>query len=368
VSGAGPPSELQVALEEDECAIERLRADWERLEAADPDATPFNSWLWNMFWWRHYGAGARLCLLVVRRADEVIGIAPMYCRPEREHRVLKRRVLRFIGTGGDTSPDYLGVVAAAADRESVIAATLDTVLASAEWSTLELRYLAVGSVLNDVLQARLSALPGRVVTQDTLVLVEALPATWEAYRRSLTTKRRKQLKHRRNRLDKAGVARFVFANTTSERKAASDSLVALHRERWSSKSEAGAFSSVAYEAFHRDVIEAFAARDQLRLLSLELDGETIGVLYAFAWRGQLMLFQSGLSPRHVWLSPGHLLFEHVIHDAIDRGMSKLDLLKGDYAYKTAWARTRTWVRTHRYMRPGASVWLAQIKDHLRTAT
>lgn len=347
-------------------AFALLESDWRALESDDPCCTPFNTYDWSALWWRYYGDGCTPMLLRIQRGGRTIGIAPLYRRRERQHRVFTRAVVRFIGSGGDTSPDYLDVLARPEDRAAVIDVTLEALQHRDDWHTLRFSDIDADSQLDARLQQALTVWPGYHAPVDrVLVLTAALPARWTEYVAGLSRKRRKQLNHRRNRLDQAGHAVIERATTPAQRQLATDALIALHRVRWQSKGEAGGFRSEAYERFHRDVIETFAQRDALWLVTLRLDDDIIGVLYGFAWRGQLMLFQSGLSPQHERLSPGHVMFGWTIERAIEHGFDRLNLLKGDYHYKTAWARERTFTHDHRYYRPGTSALLARWRERVR---
>ena len=78
-------------------------------------------------------------------------------------------------------------------------------------------------------------------------------------------------------------------------------------------------------------------RDELVLVSLTLDGRTVGVEYAFRRAGTVAPFQTGFDPALEAAGPGHLMGSHVIEDAIGRGARTVDFLRGDYPYKASYA-------------------------------
>ena len=360
--GTGAGAALACRLVTDEAGLAALEPAWEALEAADPECTPFNAFRWNRAWWTRYGRPGGLRIVVVESGGRVVGIAPCHLADETELRVLRVPTLRFVGSGGDTSPDYLGVLAEPALREAVTARALDELLRLPGWRTARLRDVRAGSTLDGLLVDRFAREPGaaRPVAAKR-VLVADLPATWDAFRASLSTKRRKQLNHRRNRLERAGRARLAIASGADERARAMDALIRLHRARWDTKDDPGKFRSDAYTGFHRDVVERFAARDELWLVTLELDGVIIGVMYLFRWRDELMFFQSGFDPEHEALSPGHVMFGWAYREAIERGLRRADLLKGEYRYKKAWARRETFLHDHVFHRPGPTAWLVRLR-------
>ena len=357
--------ELTCRLVTDAAGLAALGPAWEALEAADPECTPFNAFRWNEAWWARYGRPGALRVVVVEAAGRPVGIAPFHLAREIEHRVLRVPTLRFLGSGGDTSPDYLGVIAEPARREAVVARALDEVFRLPGWRTARLRDVRAGSALDRLAATRFAAEPGTArPVASKRVLVADLPGTWDEFRASLSTKRRKQLNHRRNRLERAGTARLSIASSSDERARAMDALIRLHRARWDTKDDPGKFRSEAYLDFHRTVVERFAATDELWLVTLELDGVIIGVLYLFRWRDELMFFQSGFDPEHEALSPGHVMFGWTYREAIERGLRRADMLKGEYRYKGAWARRETFLHDHVFHRPGPAAWLARARAAL----
>src|SRR5437879_11335679 len=88
--------------------LEALADSWKDLLRRDPHATVFASWELAWHWWQHYGQGQPLRLFVVEHSGSVMGILPLYEQRVRLFPGIGIRVLRLIGTGGDTQPDYLG--------------------------------------------------------------------------------------------------------------------------------------------------------------------------------------------------------------------------------------------------------------------
>ncbi|MBO1337402.1 GNAT family N-acetyltransferase [Streptomyces sp. VRA16 Mangrove soil] len=84
-----------------------LRAEWNRLHAASPTATPFQSHAWLHSWWLSYGSTGRLCVVLVRREGRLVAAAPLM------RRLRPFPVLTPLGAGISDFSDVL--VDAAAD-------------------------------------------------------------------------------------------------------------------------------------------------------------------------------------------------------------------------------------------------------------
>lgn len=349
-------------------AFDQLKVIWEALERLDDQCTPFNTWRWNSQWWEHYASKKdTLALVVARHEKRVVAIAPLYIHDTFMCRRLPVKVLRFIGTGKDTSPDYMNIVAHPQWRGVAEQRLMNFLPQIPGWQKLWLSDVVRHSSLQHCIrQLTLTQSGCELPWQIQTIQCASLPGSFELYRASLSRKRRKQINHRRNRLGQAGEAQLNICVNQTELNEAMDALVDLHRRRWQSKAKAGAFRSIAYEQFHRAVIRHFFANDALWLTTLKLDGRIIGVQYIFAWRGTLMFVQSGYSPDHDSLSPGHVLFTYAIQRAIEQGMHHLDMLKGHYHYKSAYAPETFDTVSQGYLKPGFRAAVGQL--HLRLAS
>ncbi len=361
---AGPAEPLQIDCLDSAAAFDQLQTIWQGLERQDAQCTPFNTWLWNSLWWHHYGtARDRLTLLIARQGNRVVALAPLYIHATRTCKIIPVQVLRFIGTGVDTSPYYLNIIALPDCRDAAERAFLDFLPHIDDWHKLHLTDMLQLSSLATRVREFVNTQPGMVLTPHTQIIQKAaLPAAFEDYRMQLSRKRRKQINQRQNRLDAAGVSELSICATTEELAEASDALVSLHLLRWESKQAESGFRSTADEQFHRAVIRHFFAMDALWLVTLKLDGNMIGVQYIFVWRGELMFMQSGYSPEHESLSPGHVLFTYVIQRGIEQGMDGLNMLKGNDSCKSAYARDQTHTVDLGYFRPGVRQFIGSARD------
>src|SRR5207237_1480504 len=88
-------------------AIERLQEEWQALQRQCPHATPYQTWEWNVAWWRHFGARKtpRVLLFYAEGVPMPVGLAPLYTS---WHLGLPLRRLAWLGTGPS---DYLGLLA-----------------------------------------------------------------------------------------------------------------------------------------------------------------------------------------------------------------------------------------------------------------
>src|SRR3954451_3272816 len=87
---------------EDRAAIDRLLPEWQQLFESSRCGNPFSDPTWVLAWLEAFASSERLFFVLVRRSEELVGVAPFYLRA---HRLgpLRARSVRLLGTGRDAS-------------------------------------------------------------------------------------------------------------------------------------------------------------------------------------------------------------------------------------------------------------------------
>lgn len=325
-----------------------LREPWRSLTEGQPQISVFLSWEWQYYWWKNYGARRELYLLAVSEEDQFIGLLPLYLQRESTGFGIHAKVLRPIGTGSDTSPDYLGCVAAVDYQSKVVDACLGYLeLHRDDWDAVLFSDHLASNMLAQHLPGWSRRLNLRAEEVDTQhIAYSDLPASWDAYLASLQRGRRHKLRAIRRRFLQLPQSRLFVWEGLSEFDLAFDRLVVLHRLRWKNRRKRYAFSSPQYISFHREIARACLVNGWLRLYCMALGNEIIAMLYCYRRNGTLYFFQSGFDPTYEQHSPGQCLMAFAIESAIGENSRCIDMLRGEYQYKTIWAKqVRTTLRT-----------------------
>ncbi len=341
-----------------------LAHHWQQLASQDEHATIFNDWHWNSLWWKHYRHLGELYVLLVYRGTDLVGIAPLYSNNSIAMRLFKQRTVRFIGTGGDTSPDDVNIIALPECRLQVANSVWDHLL-DAKFDRIMCSDVPLFSDFYKIGLQRLSDAPGYVskpIVQTRRCA--ALPHDWAGFRAQISRNTHKQIKRRQNRLDAAGTIRFHLCESVIDCDMAFHALVRLHRLRWQAKSQTGAFSTDAYCQFHQELITELAKQQQVWLITLSDGDKVIAVEYTYVHKNTLMFFQTGFDPAYEQLSPGHVLMTYAIKQAIDVGISRIDLLKGDYEYKNSYADAELQSVNFTYYSQRIVGMLGKLRDYL----
>lgn len=343
--------------------LAELGSLWQALAAQDEQAGIFNDWHWNSLWWEHYGHLGELLVLLVYDDQQLVGVGPFYRGQGKALGLAKLDTLRFIGSGGDTSPDDLNILAPGSMRQPVTDAICDYLLNEPGVGRLLLADIPVDSAFYKTFVAKAKNTRGYLVNPSIQSrLWTTLPAQWSDFRRQISRNTHKQMKRRQNRLDAVGNASITLCSSEQEIDQVFDALVHLHAARRQTKGGGGSFESEQYRAFHRALIKRLHQSKQVWLIALKLDDQIIGVEYAFMHNQTVHFFQSGFDPAHEQLSPGHVLMTFAIKQAIGQGAKRIDLLKGDYDYKSSYADKARKSAMLIYYRRGLFSLLARLND------
>jgi CelD/BcsL family acetyltransferase involved in cellulose biosynthesis len=320
-----PGSLIEIRELTDAAQLEQLRAEWSRLLATSPSATPFQSPQWLLPWYHFLGRGG-LRVLVVRSASQLVGLIPLESSPGSDGR-LRLALL------GDGISDYLGGVIARGFEPAVAEALSHYLRRTA--GSCELHDLPSDSSL-----LSLPAPPGwsdRVCRHSFCPVLRADSASKPGQFTIPAEQRRKvsfylRRAHRRARVEWSWAERESLDELI-------EGLFRLHGERWRAGGEPGVLSQAALQAFHRETARQLLQAGMLRLLALQLDSQLAAVLYSFELNRRTLLYLSGFDPVFKAISPGLLIIGHAIETAERAGLLEVDFLRGQEDYKYRWGAT-----------------------------
>jgi CelD/BcsL family acetyltransferase involved in cellulose biosynthesis len=319
--------------------LQALRASWQALCDRCPACTPFQRPDWLLPWVQCLGP-TEPWILAVHSAEHLAGLVPLF-RYRREQDGRGQRVLALLGAG---ISDHLDLLIEPGREPLALAAILARLRAlRAHWDLCELDEQQPCSLL-----AAATLSPGwpppwspgwaiRTSRQSVCPLLP-LPARVEQLEQHVPASHVQRFRQYQRRARREGVLRLERAGE-SNREHLLDGLFRLHALRWQQSGEPGVLAQPHMRALHAQVAEAFAARDALALYGLWLDDQLIACLYGFFEARTLCFYLSGFDPAAAHLSPGTLIVGMVIEDAIERGMTQFDFLRGSEPYKYWWGAT-----------------------------
>jgi CelD/BcsL family acetyltransferase involved in cellulose biosynthesis len=320
------PAAVEVEALEDAGALEDLRDEWTALWERCPSATPFQSPEWLLAWWRHLG-GAPAWIFTLRREGRLVGLAPFYVYT---HPGTGIRQVTLVGNG---VTDRLDVLIDPTVRDGGARILEHLAEHRHRWDTADWADLHPESVLLTALTPP-ELVDGVDETEPCPVL--ALPANEDGLADAVASPRLlANLRYVRRRAEKLGAVQIVQADETNLA-GLLDALSRLHAARWRERDEGGVLDDAAVRAMLADAAAGFLARGWLRLYTLRIGGRTAAVQLGWAARGRAYYYIGGWDPAFAQLSPGALLVEHAVRQAVREGAREFDFLRGREAYKYAW--------------------------------
>jgi CelD/BcsL family acetyltransferase involved in cellulose biosynthesis len=133
-----------------------------------------------------------------------------------------------------------------------------------------------------------------------------------------------------------------------------DELVALHGAQWRARGKPGAFADPWIDRFHRRLISRRFDAGEIQLVRVRAraTGATVGCLYNFVWRGDVLQYQSGFPLLDdARAKSGFVCHAAAIEHAAAAGLATYDLLAGDVRYKASLGTDVAWLTWGTVQRP-----------------
>ena len=336
------------------------RDTWDRLASANPWSTPFSTWAFHRAWWDAYGENAHDETLVVCRDDparsEPVAIVPLMHRHEVEPSdAATRTTMRHADAGRLTQvaptatailfgasyhSDYATVLASPGDLVGVARAVAGYISspASGDWDVVDLRRLRcqdpAGAHLADALRALEVGVLG-VEREDVCPVVTFPPdVDIEGFLSTLGKKERHEIRRKVRRAEAVGEVRLT---DSTDPLADLELFIDLHQKRWGEK---GLFPATRggeqSRVLVRRLFELFGADGPFRLTTLTVGDRAIACGLHFETETDLLYYNAGIDPEARELSPGVLMIYAFVRRALERGIRRMDFLRGDEPYKYEW--------------------------------
>lgn len=321
-----PAEPLSASVIEDAGELEGLAAAWDALAVAVD--SPFGAPAWALAWWRYLAPrGARLAVVAVHDAGELVGVAPFYAWRRlgvTELRLLSADLASRTGilAGAGREHDVAEAIARALSRElrpdalrweGVDATTLWPRWLSASWPGAGAHRLQ-----EDLLR------PGPV-------LELARHPSFEQWLAARSRHFRRRFGRNRRALERDGCSFRLADRASLERDLAS--FERLHVERWRQRGGSLAVGPAAM-AMLREVGAELIDSGRFRLWVIDgPDGEAVSAELLIAAGGRVASWNGGFDERWSRYSPGIAALGAAIEDAYARGDRELDLGGGGAAYK-----------------------------------
>jgi CelD/BcsL family acetyltransferase involved in cellulose biosynthesis len=316
--------------------FEELKDKWDSLLEQSSNPNVFLTWEWLHAWWEFYSDGYQLYILMaLDQNEDILGIAP-FCLTRISP--IRLKVLRFLGTK-EVCSDHLDFILRKGKEKETLSLFFDYLVEnSKEWDLLDLTDFREDSPGLPLTQAWAEKNRFSFSLNPWTVCPYALLAeTWEGFLSGLSANSRKDIRRQLRLMEESGKVRYSSVKDGDKVIPMMDILFRLHSKRWSTVGEKGVFQRERFNRFHKKIAELFFDKGWLSIPYLT-NGEDIFVIYYnFQYLNKIYAYQSGIDP--VWenFSPGTTALALTIREAISKGFTEFDFLRGEAQYKYKWA-------------------------------
>lgn len=318
-----------------------LGVEWNGLLHNSEINTVFLTWEWLFTWWKHFGDGKKLFILIVRdKVGELLGIAPLCIKKVEVYYLMSLNTLTFLGDE-EICSDYLDFILCKEKSNKVLRVIFEYLYSHSNlWDI---------AFLNDLPETSKSLKYAKDILESKKVynfLREAekcpyitLPDNFETYIQGLSKNMRYNFKRRMKNLENKYNVKFNIWSKSNNLEKAMESLFDLHRKRREMIGSEGDFSKKKLLAFHKEIAHKFNEIGVLRIYYMSFKRKPVSMLYGFRYDNKFFYFQSGMEPDYEKKSVGLVLMGLCIKDSIDNKLKEFDFLRGFETYKFKWTQS-----------------------------
>ena len=324
--------------------------DWRKFNRYSPCRSPE----WQMAWWRNFGGDSKLQVVVANddRGD-IRCIAPLHI----ETSGMRNRIC-FLGSG-HACTDYQSIFTSARQAtqstQCVAAAIDELVRRQKPWPGIQLELEGVidGAPWHVEFCSMMQGF-GYIIRQRPLgsSYVIDLPVSMECYLNLLSKAFRRKPKKMLSLLA-AGERTFHHSSDPKVMRSMLLVLESLHQRRQTAMGKKGSFAKPEFGRFLSDLITGLSPLNQVEIQWCCHDGDVVAIQFVLKDKERFSMYVSGVDPDYLHLEPGHLLVTASIENAISRGISFFDFMRGDEPYKKMWGGKKVPMVTT-YMTPSFS--------------
>lgn len=287
---------LELSVVHDLDTFAGMAEEWRSL-AEQSCASFFMSWEWHYTWWQLYSTSKdRLYLVRFTVDDQLVGLLPMYSRPEG---LLRNRSLLFLGTGeareDEVATEYLDIVAHPSFSELVCSMALDWLASCESWAKVELRFMLEDA---DLVKAYRSREDLFVLERDVGFRYRAnLSLDENEHMQGIGKSRVKRLERSRRAVIRDGGLTQHSVNSINELESAFHQLAELNHERQAHKRRKSVFASTKFNLFHRRLFERVYTSGAVNIHQFKIEHTLLAVVYCFYDERTCYYYQSGFAKR-----------------------------------------------------------------------
>ncbi len=319
-------------------SLRSYRLMWDALLTDTPRATFVHSYDWLENYWRHFGDGKRMRVLMVHAGGRAIGIVPL-CVERRHHRLGSVRVLTY------PMQDWAAFYGPIGQSQAATLAMAMRHIAQTprDWDQISLPWIAVDSTDRGRTQRAMqqAGLTPSCKPYATSSSIDLTTGSWGDYVASLPRKVRHELRRTLRRVQEWGQVEFMRHRPRPRRDGGGearwdlyDTCEQIAQASWQATSTTGnTLCHPNFCSFYRDSYAAAVRLGMADLAILKLSSRPVAFWLGYHHQGRVLGLRMGYRTDAPVGGVGTALLARLVDDSFARGDSLVDLGPGDEKYK-----------------------------------
>ncbi len=305
--------------------LERLEKEWNFLLEQCPERESFQTHEWVTTWWKYFGKGNDLWILLLKEDNQLLGIAPLM-RVSKRYNGISVRQLQFPNNGCSLRSNFI-----APGRSHEIFSAFAQYLKghSREWDVLILDGISEKSQHYQHLCIALGE-SGLSRTRDDIIYeVSYIPweGDWEGFLNTRSKKFRKNIRLTMNRLKALEGVEIVRMANPENIESAVNEVLKIELRSWKIRHGEVVLHQPGYQDFFVEILKHYSGQGGSEAILLKYGDRTIGGLFGIIYKGTFYGLKMSYDEEFGSLSPGLLLFKHLLDVASERNIRSIDLGK-----------------------------------------
>ena len=337
---------------------EPLRSAWNEL-VLNSGADVYQTFDWCRTWWKYYGTGRQLHLLLCYSGETLVGLVPgftetLWLGPVRI------RVAKMVGS--DFTLHLCNLPVMPDVLTSAVSRALQHFLENERCDLLLFGPLSGPAARVDEIVAAGQgggALIGRTeAIENSCNTYWHLPGTFDDYQKSLGKQHRENTKRKLSQFTKAHRAAFDVVSDPEKVVEEFERFLVLHTAQWKAEGKLGHFGDWPHaEDFNRDVVRILGAQGMVRFDRILADDQVVSSQFSFVFGGTTYWRLPARVCGDEWgrFSFGWTGLAKLFEAAIGEGRPTVEGGRGHYGYKLQLGGREWPLRTVQFVRRGFGV-------------
>jgi hypothetical protein len=285
-----------------------------------------------------YGMGSKqLFIITVMENDTLLGIVPLYLNKSQK---IFQKEIAFLGSNIVCS-DYLDFILLKGREEDLLSATASLLKVNGEcWDVLRFSDMPSDSKPLSFIESFSKDGSIKVNKNYTVCYYIDLKSPWDEIFSAYSPMIKNTIRQKTKKLRKFNGAEFYEVSNGDDVNNYFLELVRLNKLRLKTKGIQSPFYQEYFLDFQKRAIKELYNKGMAKLYFLKVAEKLIAGIYILTHKNKFYFYQSGFDPAWSQLSPGTLLFNHVIKESHSKKAVEFDLLQGEEEYKSHWAKKR----------------------------